>query len=91
MQVQITRISRQQKTSKAGKSYMSVGIQTQEHGSDWLNGFENEVNKNWQEGDTVEIIVEKNDKWLNFSTPKATDLLEDRIKSLEDRVTALEK
>lgn len=98
MQVNILKIARfttdkdgKQLMTKDGRTYTRVRLQTQEHGSDWLSGFENQVTQNWKEGDTVEVEVKQVGQYLNFSTPKATDLLEDRIKNLEDRVTALEK
>ena len=38
----------------------------------------------WQSGDTVNIKVEKKDDFFNFRTPDRIDLLEGRVKILED-------
>ncbi len=39
-----------------------------------------------QEGQTLEVIVTENGEYLNFELPKKEDLLEQRIKALEDAV-----
>jgi hypothetical protein len=74
MKVTLTTINRRDKTSTAGKPYVSLGIKTQEHGDKWLSGFGNKRNAGWKEGDDVEIeVVEKvvGDKtYLNFEMPK---------------------
>jgi len=69
MQVTLTTISRKDKTSSAGKPYVSLGIKTQEHGGRWLSGFGRKDNKDWKAGDKVEIIVEEKGQYLNFSMP----------------------
>lgn len=77
MQVKLTRVFRTT-TRKDGSPlvgsnglpYTILRIQTNEHGAAWLSGFENESTKAWKEGDTVEIEIEKNGEYLNFSTPK---------------------
>lgn len=75
MEVTITKVNRTQRTSKAGKPYTSLGIQTNEHGADWLSGFGNKDNEGWKPGDKVEItIVEKPGSdgkvYKNFETVK---------------------
>ena len=98
MQIKITAISRftTDKNNKPlltrdGRPYERVKIQTETHGPEWLSGFGNEITNSWKEGDTVEAIVEKNGQYLNFSVPKKTDLLEERLTALEGRVDALEQ
>lgn len=71
---------------KNGKPYTKIGIKTKEYGDKWLNGFGNFDNKGWNEGDTVDIITEQNGDFLNFKTPSQTELLEIRVKKLEDYV-----
>ena len=66
MKVKLTRVSRNNKTSKGGKDYVSLGIQTEQHGDKWINGFGNNFNKDWKQGDEVEIEVVENGQYLNF-------------------------
>ena len=98
MQVQLTKITRfttykdgKPLVTKDNRPYTRVRIQTNEHAGEWLSGFENADTAHWQEGDTVEINVKQAGIYLNFSTPKQTDVLEARVVELEKRVTALEK
>jgi hypothetical protein len=66
MKVKITAIRREQKTSKAGKPYTSLAIQTQQYAERWISGFGNKGNEGWRENDEVEITVEDTGKFLNF-------------------------
>jgi hypothetical protein len=68
--VTITRISRKDKVSQAGKSYVSLGLQTQEYGDKWLSGFDGAQTRGWKEGDTVEIEIEQKGVYLNFNVPR---------------------
>lgn len=84
-------------TTKDGRPYTRLGIQTREHGAKWLSGFSAPWNQSWKEGDTVECDVEQKGEYLNISKPdpltefakKLTHLglefwkLEDRVKKLE--------
>ena len=75
MKVTITRISRVQRISqKTSKPYTSMGIQTKEYGDQWLNGFGNPGNRDWKEGDTVEVNISKKERngkeVLDFENPK---------------------
>lgn len=72
MQITLTHIARNNKTSKAGKPYVSVGIKCDAHGDRFINGFGNKENANWKVGDTVEVDIEQKGEYLNFSMPKAT-------------------
>lgn len=60
--VKLTRISstnkRKDGTPLEGKygSYYRVGIQTEQHGEEWLNGFSND-NPSWEIGDEINIEV----------------------------------
>jgi len=80
--------------SKTGKPYTKVGLQTVEHGDAWLSGFENSSNKDWKEGDVVEVIVTQQQGrdgkvYLNFETPRAEDVLGRRVSQLEVQVMQL--
>lgn len=70
-----------------GKKYERLGIKTQQHGEVWLSGFGGFSNKNWKEGDEVEIEIKRVTKdgkeYLNFSSPSAMDLLTKRVEALE--------
>jgi len=81
MLVTITGINSQEKTSKKGKPYTSVGILTEENGDKWINGF---GPVEWKKGDKVELMIEETEYGLQFKVPNATD-------SLAKRVTGLEK
>ena len=38
----------------------------------------------WKSGDEVEVVIEQNGDFLNFSLPEETDKLEKRVEELED-------
>jgi len=65
MQVTITKISRKTREGKNGP-YNTTGIQTNTHGTEWLGGFENQINKEWKAGDVVDIEVTQNGQYLNY-------------------------
>lgn len=80
-------------------SFWRVGIQTKEHGDEWLNGFLKEAPV-WQEGDVVELEV-ATEQWeksngevvdqLKFRLPTAESRDKAKIKELEDKVANLEQ
>lgn len=94
MQVHLTQVYRatQDKqgnpyiSKKTGKNYERVSIKTQEHNDKWLSGFGSEWNKNWDKGDVVDIKVEQNGEYLNFSKADPVEGLEARVKALEQAV-----
>lgn len=100
MQVTLTKISIQDKkkdgspmVTKKGKPFRTIGIQTKEHADKWLSGFlweQGEEMETWQSGQQVNILVEQNGQYLNFKVPNRSDALEERILSLEKRVSILE-
>ena len=53
MKVTITRISKKDKTSAAGKPFTSLGLQTKEHGEKWLSGFDGKDTKTWKDRKSV--------------------------------------
>jgi hypothetical protein len=98
MQVQITKIVRKtvDKDNKPlvtrdGRPYTRVAIQTKEHGAKYLSGFENFTNKNWKEGDLVEIEVEEKGEYLNFKNLSQTDKLWNAYNDLLKRVVKMEQ
>jgi len=68
--VTITRVFTKERTSKAGKPFTSLSIQTKEHGEKWIGGFKNKQTENWKEGDVVEIKITQSGEYLNFEVPK---------------------
>lgn len=93
MQVTLTKVYLdQEKMSKNGKPYRKFNIQTQEHGDRWLSGFANKVTQNWKAGDTVEIEVTENGKYLNYSPmlAKQPSKTWDKINELEKRLSKVE-
>jgi len=103
MQINLTRIHRSTTDkqgnplkSKDGRPYTRLGIQCQEHGSEWLSGFGAYWNENWREGDTVEVEIKpvqgKDGKtYLNFSKPDPLAELLKQVNALAVRVSNLER
>jgi len=54
--------------TKDGKPYTRCLLDTTDGRK--MSGFSNPVAKTWQQGDEVEIDVEKNGEYWNFKTPK---------------------
>lgn len=75
MKLTLKKVARQQKLSaKTNNQYTSVGILTEEHGDQWINGFGNPQNQNWKEGDVIDVEVKEGEyngnKTLNFIMPR---------------------
>lgn len=75
--------------SKDGKPYTRMSIKTQEHGDKWISGFQNSVNKNWKEGDEVEVTIKQNGEYLNFETPKKDDKVVEMLSQVLTRLGAM--
>lgn len=60
----------------------------------WMNGYYNQVTKNWKTGDEVEVLITEKEKdgkvYKNFSLPKKEDVMSDELKSVMSRLTKLE-
>lgn len=90
MQVTITKISRKDRVSKAGKPFVSLGIMTKQHEERWLSGFDGPETKDWKIGDTVEIDVAEKGEYLNFTLPKKAPQTESRaVNMIEFKVIPL--
>lgn len=74
MQVKIQKISRKEREirngKQAGTTKMSVSIMTEQYKDKWLGGWEDDVNKDWKEGDDVDVQIEQNGEYLNFKAVK---------------------
>ena len=66
MQVTISKISRNPKPTQYDANAVSIGIQTLEYPDKWINGFEDEISKNWDKGMKVEVAIKENGQYLNF-------------------------
>ena len=92
--VTLTKAFRKNKISKkSGKPYVSLSLLTVEYGDRWINGFGNQSNEGWNDGNTVEIEVYEKE-WngvmnLNFNTPRVN--LAEELNKLIVRVEALER
>lgn len=100
MQVTIAAIKRTDRVSKAGKSFVSLGLKTKEYADKWLSGFGGDENSHWKVGDVVEIELETKGEYLNFKTKKvnpvsqapsdsrAGNLIEFKVLPALDRILA---
>jgi hypothetical protein len=89
--VVLKEISFKEGVSKSGKAYtmvfITVGDKKASMYCDFVYGKKDlETAKGWKVGDEVELLFEQSNEYLNFSIPKRQDLLEIRIKALEDEV-----
>jgi len=91
-QLTITKIERIDAKTGDGRDYVRVNIRTREK-EGILSGFGSYTNKNWKEGDVVEVELE--DKtgangtvYHNFKTLSSIQLLERRVKKLENAIFA---
>lgn len=74
---------------KNGKPYWRVGIQTDKYGDQWLStlAFNTEDRAyKLEQGQEVNIVVEKKGEFMNFKLPTKLDILEQRVAILEDWV-----
>ena len=70
-----------------GNPYKKMVIKTEPTGDRWVSGFirnDKDERLSWKIGDVVTIKVEPSGEYLNFVMPTLADLLEPRIKALED-------
>lgn len=78
--------------TKTGKPFWKVAIQTDRTGDVWYSTMcfrQDAPEMGLKEGDEVTVILEKNGQWNNFKLPTKIDLLEIRVKDLEDKVAFL--
>jgi hypothetical protein len=70
MQIKILDIKRTNRTSKAGRPFVSLSLKTEQYGDRWVSGFGGPENEKWAIGDTVEVEIETKGDFLNFKTIK---------------------
>lgn len=91
--MKITQIARNNKTSKAGKPYVSLGLKVNEYGDKFINGFGNKDNADWKVGDDVEITVVEKGEYLNFEMPtrtiKPTGMTEEQSQLINKKLDAI--
>jgi len=52
----------------------------------WISGFQNSANKDWKEGDEVEVTIKQNGEYLNFETPKKDDKVVEMLSQILTRL-----
>jgi len=73
--------------SSKGKGYWKVALLCDKYQGKYLSSLifdADDERFNWQKGDEIEIVVEKNGNFLNFKVPTRLDRLEMRVGVLED-------
>lgn len=96
MLVKITKVFKSDKNkdgvayvTKKGKPYTRVSIQTEQTGNDYYSTTAWDADHpamQLTEGQEIELIFTEKDGFKNFDIPKPIDLLEARVKKLEDKV-----
>jgi len=82
--------------TKDGKPFRKIAIKVdknqsnpKEYDDQWISCLsfnENDYTLQFKSGDEVDILIEKNNDFWNFKTPSKLNLLEIRVKVLEDLV-----
>lgn len=75
--------------SKKGIPYTRMSIKAQEYGDKWISGFQNKDNKDWKEGDTVEVEIKENGEYLNFETPKKEEVANGQITDILNKLVTV--
>lgn len=93
--LKVTRISatdtKKDGTKLEGKygTYYRVGIQTEEYGEQWLNGFSNQM-PTFEAGDTIEVVVSTTEwngkEQLNFKIARDEDKKDQEIEDLKKKL-----
>lgn len=78
--------------SKTGKPYTRCLLDSTDGRT--MSGFANPTNRNWHQGDTVEVEVEQNGQYWNFKMPEKKEggsVNQEQIDRIEKMVVALYK
>uniref|UniRef100_A0A6H1ZKY7 Uncharacterized protein n=1 Tax=viral metagenome TaxID=1070528 RepID=A0A6H1ZKY7_9ZZZZ len=95
MQISIKEIKHENKTSQAGKDFVSCKIKTWSENQQkdlWISGFGNSITETWAVGDTVDVDLEQKGEYWNFnlnnnSRPSKTAL--DVLKEISAKLDVL--
>lgn len=95
MQISIKEIKHENKTSQAGKDFVSCKIKTWSENQQkdmWISGFGNSITQTWNVGDIVELDLEQKGDYWNFdlndsSRPSKTAL--DVLKEISAKLDVL--
>lgn len=77
--------------SKKGIPYTRMSIKAQEYGDKLISGFQNKDNKDWKEGDTVEVEIKENGEYLNFETPKKEEVASGQITEMLTKILNIQQ
>jgi len=75
--------------TREGKSFWKISIKTDKFGDEWFSTLafnQDDRVMGLKQGDEVNIIIEERDGFKNFKLPTKLDILEQRVKVLEDKV-----
>ncbi len=78
--------------TKDGKPYTRCLLDTTDGRK--MSGFSNPTAKTWQQGDEIEIDVEKNGEYWNFKTPKKEaggSINQEQLDRMEKMITELHR
>lgn len=96
MQVKLTKIYTTNKDkngnelkSAKGVPYTRMSIKTEQYGDKWISGFQNKDNKDWKEGDEVEVNIEEKGEYMNFSVPKKEDKMAHDLEAIHIKLGAI--
>lgn len=98
--ITLTGVWRNDRTSAAGKPFVSVSVKCREYGDKYLSGFGSAWNQAWKAGDEVDVDIvkkpgtDKNGKpveYLNFSKPDPIVDLTKHYMALATRMAKVEQ
>ena len=69
------------------KTLQKVGVF---HQGDWYSCFQGEWNKEWKEGDTIEVEVERNGNYLNIQAPRKPSPMFEFLKEMKVQLDRIE-
>ena len=83
--------------TRDNRPYTRVVIKVESKGDRFISGFGNAGNEKWSIGDEVDVTITESDKkdskgnaYLNFSMPKVTDKIDDKLEMILNRMVGLQ-
>jgi len=89
--VKIKKIYRDTKQGKNGSFKVCNICVAGNDGQDiWLGGFDNKVNQGWNEGDTVEVEVWKNEQgYWQYKTPSLSEIIFNQLGEINAKLNLI--